>query len=43
VLWLRYVADLSTAEIAKALSRTPESVRKLQSRGLATLSETSLV
>jgi RNA polymerase sigma-70 factor, ECF subfamily len=43
VLWLRYVADLSTAEIAKALSRTPESVRKLQSRGLATLSELSLV
>jgi RNA polymerase sigma-70 factor (ECF subfamily) len=43
VLWLRYVADLSTAEIAKALSRTPASVRKLQSRGLATLSETSLV
>jgi RNA polymerase sigma-70 factor (ECF subfamily) len=43
VLWLRYVADLSTAEIAKALSRTPESVRKLQSRGLAALSETALV
>jgi RNA polymerase sigma-70 factor, ECF subfamily len=38
VLWLRYVADLSTAETAQALDRTPENVRKLQSRGLAALS-----
>lgn len=38
VLWLRYVADLSTGEIATALSQSPANVRKLQSRGLATLS-----
>lgn len=38
VLWLRYVADLSTAETAQALDRTPANVRQLQSRGLAALS-----
>lgn len=41
VLWLRYVADLSTAETAAALHRTPENVRKLQSRGLAALGSTA--
>ena len=36
-LALRFVLDLSLEEVAKAVGRTPDAVRQLQSRGLRTL------
>jgi len=39
VLLLRYMLDLSTAEIAQVLGQTPEAVRQQQSRALAFLRE----
>lgn len=39
VLVLRYVADLSTAEVAKIIGKRAGAVKMLQARGLAALAE----